>query len=75
LEANDLYVKLEKCAFEQEEMEYLGVIVSKGKTCMDPKKLLAMANYLTPTTVMDVHAFLGLTGYYRYFVKGYSQIA
>jgi hypothetical protein len=62
LAANNLYVKLEKCAFEQEEIEYLGVIVGKGKTQMDPKKLLAVASYLTPTDVTGVRAFLGLTG-------------
>jgi hypothetical protein len=55
-------------------MEYLGIIVGKGKTCMDPKKLMAVANYLTPANVTDVHAFLGLTGYYQYFIQGYSQI-
>jgi hypothetical protein len=75
LMANDLYVKLEKCAFKQEEIEYLGVIIGKGKTRMDPKKLMAVANYPVPTTVMDVRAFLGLTGYYRYFIEGYSKLA
>jgi hypothetical protein len=74
LVANNLYVKLEKCMFEQEEIEYLGVIMGKGKTCMDPKKLLAVASYLMPTTVTDIHAFLGLIGYYWYFIKGCSQI-
>jgi hypothetical protein len=74
LAENDLYVKLEKCTFEQEEIEYLGVIIGKGKTCMDPKKLLAVTNYPTPTTVTDVWAFLGLTGYYRYFVEGYLKL-
>jgi hypothetical protein len=75
LEANDLYIKPEKCAFKQEEIEYLGVIVGKGKTRMDPKKLLAVANYPTPTNITDVHAFLGLTGYYCYFIEGYSKLA
>jgi hypothetical protein len=56
-------------------MEYLGVIVGKGKTCMDLKKLMAVANYPTPKNVTDVSAFLGLTSYYRYFIEGYSQIA
>jgi hypothetical protein len=70
--ANDLYVKLEKCTFKQEEMEYLGIIMGKGKTCMDPKKLMAVANYLMPANVIDIHAFLGLMGYYQYFIQGYS---
>jgi hypothetical protein len=75
LEANDLYVKPEKCTFEQEEIKYLGIIVGKGCTRMDPKKLLAIANYPTPTNIMDVHAFLGLMEYYRYFIEGYSKLA
>jgi hypothetical protein len=75
LEKNDLYVKPEKCAFEQEEIKYLGVIVGKGKIKIDPKKLMAMANYAVPQNTTDVHAFLGFTGYYQYFVPGYLQAA
>src|SRR6266567_694451 len=75
LAANDLYVKPEKCAFEQEEIEYLGVIIGKGRLRMDPKKLQGVADYPVPRNPTDVRAFLGFTGYYRYFVQGYSQIA
>jgi hypothetical protein len=74
LAKNDLYIKPEKCTFEQEEIEYLGIIVGKGKTHMDPKKLMAVANYLTLTTVTEVCAFLGLMGYYWYFIEGYSKL-
>jgi hypothetical protein len=45
-------------------MKYLGVIVGKGKMHMDPKKLIAMANYVTPQNTMDVQVFLGFMGYY-----------
>jgi hypothetical protein len=74
LEKNNLYVKPEKCAFEKEKIEYLGVIMGKGKTKMDPKKLMAVTNYAVPQNIIDMHAFLGFTGYYRYFVPGYSQV-
>jgi hypothetical protein len=74
LEKHDLYIKLEKCAFEQEEMEYLGVIIGKGKIQMDPKKLMAVANYAMPQNMIYVHAFLGFMGYYWYFIEGYSQV-
>jgi hypothetical protein len=55
-------------------MEYLGVIMGKGKMCMDPKKLTAVTNYLEPKNTMDIHTFLGFTGYYQYFIPGYSQV-
>ena len=74
LTENDLYIKPEKCTFKQEEIKYLGIIVGKGQLCMDPKKLHAVLNYLTPRNIMDVRAFLGFTGYYRYFIKNYSAI-
>ena len=74
LAENDLYIKPEKCAFEQEEIEYLGVIVGKRQLRMDPKKLHAVLNYPTPRNATDIRAFLGFTGYYRYFVKNYSAI-
>jgi len=75
LEANDLYLKPEKCAFEQEEIEYLEVIIGKGCLCMDPKKLKGVANYPVSRNPTDIRAFLGLCGYYRYFIPHFSQIA
>jgi RNase H-like domain found in reverse transcriptase len=75
LEANDLYVKLEKCVFEQQEIEYLGVIIGKGHLKMDLKKLKGVADYAQPKNPTKVCAFLSFTGYYWYFVQGYSQIA
>jgi hypothetical protein len=41
---------------------------------MDPKKLLAVVNYLEPKNMTDVCTFLGFTGYYWYFIPGYSQV-
>jgi hypothetical protein len=75
LEKNDLYVKPEKCAFEQDKIEYLGVIIGKGKTWMDAKKLMVVANYTVPQSTTDVHVFLGFTGYYQYFIPSYLQVA
>jgi hypothetical protein len=74
LAQNDLYVKLEKCTFEQEEIEYLGIIIGKGQLHMDPKKLHMVLHYPTPQNITDVCAFLGFTGYYQYFIKDYSAI-
>ena len=75
LEANDLYLKPEKCEFNREEIEYLGVIVGKNRIRIHPKKLKGVQDWPTPRNPTGVRQFLGFTGYYRYFVPNYSKIA
>jgi hypothetical protein len=75
LEANDLYLKPEKCEFDREEIEYLGVIVGKNRIRIHPKKLKGVEDWPTPHNPTGVRQFLGFTGYYRYFVPNYSKIA
>ena len=74
LKENDLFVKPEKCVFKQEETDYLGVIVGKGRLRMDPKKLQGMADYPVLKNVTDIRAFLGFMGYYCYFIENYLAI-
>ena len=54
LEEHDLYLKPEKCAFEQEEIDYLGVIVGQGMLKIDPKKIQGVADWSPLTTVTEV---------------------
>ena len=54
LKANDLYLKPEKCKFEREEIEYLGVIVGQNHLKMSPKKLEGVANWPFPKTPTEV---------------------
>ena len=75
LQHHDLYLKPEKCLFEKREMEFLGVVLQNGQIRMDDAKLKGVADWPTPRSVKDVRAFLGFTGFYRYFVPHYSQIA
>jgi reverse transcriptase-like protein len=75
LEQHDLYLKPKKCAFEQKEINYLGVIVGEGTLRMDPKKIQGIADWSPPTMVTEVRQFLGFMGYYHYFVPNYSKIA
>ena len=75
LQRHDLFLKPEKCHFEQKTMEFLGVVLVDGAIKMDPAKIKGVADWPTPQTVRDVRAFLGFTGFYRYFIPNYSAIA
>ena len=54
LEANDLFLKLEKCVWEQPHVDYLGLILEEGVTCMDLAKIAGIASWPTPTSVKQV---------------------
>ena len=74
LHLHDLYLKLEKCVFKQWWMEFLGVVLENGTVQMDPAKLKGIADWPQPQCVTDIHAFLGFTGFYCYFMPNYSNI-
>ena len=75
LKQANLTLKPSKCHFFQQEVEFLGHIVNQDGITTDPKKVEAVKNWEIPRRVKDVRAFLGLTGYYRRFIKDYGQIA
>ena len=75
LRDNKLYIKPEKCEIEQREIEYLGIIVSKGRIRMDPVKTKAITEWPIPTKVKELQQFLGFCNFYRRFIRDYSRIA
>ena len=75
LEEKQLYAKRSKCFFGVQEVEYLGHIVSHEGVKVDPSKIKAIKEWKIPTSIKHLRGFLGLTGYYRKFVKNYGRIA
>jgi hypothetical protein len=75
LRQNQLFAKMSKCRFGCSEIEYLGHIVSALGVCADSGKIRAMVDWPFPKTLKALRGFLGLTRYYRKFIKGYGSIA
>ncbi|KAL5583589.1 hypothetical protein UlMin_016031 [Ulmus minor] len=62
-----------KSAFQN--VQFLGHVISKEGITVDPTKIEAVSRWSTPTSVTEIRSFLGLAGYYRRFVEGFSSLA
>ena len=75
LRDNGLFVKLDKCAFSQSSVEYLGFIISPQNVSMDLNRVSTIQDWPTPMRLKEVQAFLGFCNFYRRFIRGYSDLA
>jgi len=75
LEENDLYVKPEKCIWKVKKIGFLGVVIGPNRIEMEKEKVDSILSWPQPKTVRDVRKFLGLSNYYRRFIKDFARVA
>ncbi|KAH9735939.1 hypothetical protein KPL71_017914 [Citrus sinensis] len=75
LSQNQLFVKKSKCAFGKKKIEYLGHVISDEGVATDPAKIQNMLQWPKPNSLKSLRGFLGLTGYYRRFIKDYGKVS
>ncbi|XP_058783052.1 uncharacterized protein LOC131657702 [Vicia villosa] len=66
---------LSKCVFAAAQIDYLGHVISASNVAPDPEKIKAIVDWPQPRSLTTLRGFLGLTGFYRRFVRNYATLA
>ncbi|GKC98876.1 retrotransposon-related protein [Tanacetum coccineum] len=75
MQAQQLYAKMSKCVFGTTQVEYLGHVITGEGVSTDSSKVKARQDWPIPVNIKKLRGFLGLTGYYRRFIKNYAAIS
>ena len=70
---NQLYAKTWKCSLGEEQLEYLGHLISVQGVDIDPTKIECVEQWPIPNSLKSLWGFLGLIGYYKRFIKDYEK--
>nr|GFC74399.1 putative reverse transcriptase domain-containing protein [Tanacetum cinerariifolium] len=75
LKREQLYAKFSKCEFWISKVQFLGYVIDSQGIHVDPAKIDSIKDWASPKTTTEIRQFLGLAGYYRRFIEGFSKIA
>nr|GFB31912.1 putative reverse transcriptase domain-containing protein [Tanacetum cinerariifolium] len=75
LKKEELYAKFSKCEFWIPKVQFLGHVIDSEGIHVDPAKIKSIKDWVSPKSPTEIHQFLGLAGYYRRFIEGFSKIA
>ncbi|GKA76220.1 putative reverse transcriptase domain-containing protein [Tanacetum coccineum] len=75
LKKEKLYAKFSKCEFWIPKVQFLGYVIDGRGIHVDPAKIESIKDWASPKTPTEIHQFLGLAGYYRRFIEGFSKIS
>ncbi|GJY11873.1 putative reverse transcriptase domain-containing protein [Tanacetum coccineum] len=75
LKKEELYAKFSKCEFWISKVQFLGHVIDSEGIHVDPAKIESIKDWASPKTLTEIRMILGLTGYYRRFIEGFSKIA
>ncbi|GJQ98260.1 putative reverse transcriptase domain-containing protein [Tanacetum coccineum] len=75
LKKEEFYAKFSKCEFWILKVQFLGHVIDSQGIQVDPTKIDSIKDWTSPKTPTEICQFLGLAGYYRRFIEGFSKIA
>ncbi|GKB13573.1 hypothetical protein Tco_0847496 [Tanacetum coccineum] len=75
LKKEELYAKFSKCEFWIPKVQFLGHVIDSKGIHVDPAKIESIKDWTSPKSPTEIRQFLGLAGYYRRFIEGFSKIA
>ncbi|GKG06400.1 putative reverse transcriptase domain-containing protein, partial [Tanacetum coccineum] len=75
LKKEELYAKFSKCEFWIPKVQFLGHVIDSEGIHVDLTKIESIKDWTSPKSPTEIHQFLGLVGYYRRFIEGFSKIA
>nr|GFA62871.1 putative reverse transcriptase domain-containing protein [Tanacetum cinerariifolium] len=75
LKEEELYARFSKCEFWIPKVQFLGHMIDSQDIHVDPAKIESVKDWASPKSPTEIHQFLGLAGYYRRFIEGFSKLA